>query len=106
MPWSPQDDPLTRLARPLAGVLIAVAASLLIAAMIGGAMPLEYTGRAVTFIALLLYVIVGAVLVFRAAYAGEDQSLTPARVGKWIVSIWLWPVLALGGRGRVSRDEP
>lgn len=86
-------DPL----KPLAAALIAVAISLFIAAFIGGSMPFEYTGRALTYLALLLYVIVGAFVVFRLVGAGE-QSLAPARLLKWTLSLWLWPLLALRRR--------
>jgi hypothetical protein len=85
-------DPLARYGKPLAAVLIAVAISLVIAALIGGSMPLEYTGRALTYLALVVYVIVGAFVVFRLAAEGE-QSLAPARLLKWTLSVWLWPVL-------------
>jgi hypothetical protein len=91
-------DPLARYGRPLAAVLIAVALSLFIAALIGGSLPLEYTGRALVYLALVLYVIVGAFVVFRLVAEGEQQALTPARLLKWTVSLWLWPLLALRRR--------
>ncbi|HYS14274.1 MAG TPA: hypothetical protein VEZ88_12610 [Steroidobacteraceae bacterium] len=87
-------DPLARYGKPLAAVLIAVALSVVIAALIGGSLPFEYTGRAVAYLVLVLYVIVGAFVVFRLVAEGE-QSLTPARLLKWTVSLWLWPLLAL-----------
>ena len=86
-------DPLARYGRPLAAVLIAVAISVPIAALIGGALPFEYTGRAFAYLGLLLYVIVGAFVVFRLVAEGE-QSLAPARLLKWTVSLWMWPMLA------------
>lgn len=92
MPLQP-NDPLARYGRPLAAVLLAVAASLFIAAMIGGLMPFDYTGRALTYLALLLYVIVGGVVIFRKVAAAEQQPLTPARLAKWIVTLWVWPLL-------------
>lgn len=92
-------DPLARYGKPLAAVLIAVAVSVFIAALIGGSLPLEYMGRALTYLALVLYIIVGAFVVFRLAAEGE-QSLTPARLVKWTVSLWLWPLLALLGLRR------
>jgi ABC-type enterochelin transport system permease subunit len=89
----PPNDPLARYGRPLAAVLLAVAASLFIAAMIGGLMPFDYTGRALTYLALVAYVIAGGVVVFRTVAAAEQQPLTPARIGKWILSLWIWPLL-------------
>jgi hypothetical protein len=94
----PSNDPLTRIARPLAGVLIAVVVSLLIAAMIGGALPLDYAGRAWAYTGLMCYVIAGAVVVFRLASGGETQPLTPARILKWTLSVWAWPALLLVSR--------
>jgi putative Ca2+/H+ antiporter (TMEM165/GDT1 family) len=93
------DDPLIRLMRPLLGVLAATFINVLIAAMIGGALPFEYSGRAWSYTGLVLYVIVGAVVVFRLTAEGE-REFSPARVGKWVLSIWLWPALLLVSRGR------
>jgi putative Ca2+/H+ antiporter (TMEM165/GDT1 family) len=93
-------DPLLKFLGPLAAVLIALAISVFIAAMIGGAMPFEYTGRALVYLGVLLYVIVGAVVMFRVAAAGESQGLSFDRVSKWVLSIWLWPLLLLSHRAR------
>jgi hypothetical protein len=90
-------DPLTRYGKPLAAVLISVALSVFIAALIGGSLPFEYMGRALTYLVLVLYIIIGAFVVFRLVAEGE-QELTPASVLKWTVSLWLWPLLALRRR--------
>jgi membrane protease YdiL (CAAX protease family) len=94
----PGTDPLQKLARPLAAVLISVVISTLIAAMIGGAMPLDYGGRAWVYTGFMCYVIAGAVVVFKLAAQGETQALTPARILKWTLSLWVWPALLLGQR--------
>jgi hypothetical protein len=94
----PPDDPFLKIARPLAGVLIAVVVSMLIAAMIGGALPLDYNGRAWVYTGLLCYVIAGAVVVFKLASGGETQPLTAARIVKWTLSLWAWPALLLASR--------
>lgn len=94
----PGNDPLERLARPLAGVLIAVVISTLVAALIGGAMPLDYAGRAWVYTGVLCYVIAGAVVVFRRVAAAETRPLTPARILQWTLSLWLWPALLLARR--------
>lgn len=93
------NDPLVRLMRPLLGVLAATFINVLIAAMIGGALPFEYSGRAWSYAGLVLYVIVGAVLIFRLT-AEAERDFSPARVGKWALSIWLWPLLLLASRRR------
>jgi hypothetical protein len=97
------NDPLARYGKPLAAALIAVAISVFIAAFIGGSLPFEYTGRALSYLGLVLYVIVGAFVVFRLV-AEAEQSLTPARVLKWTVSLWLWPLL-LAMRARQRREH-
>lgn len=91
------DDPLFRFMRPLLGVLAATFINVLVAAMIGGALPLEYAGRAWTYTGLVLYVIVGAVVVFRLTAEGE-REFSSARVVKWALSIWLWPLLLIVSR--------
>ena len=97
----PHEDPLIRLMRPLMGVLAATFINVFIAALIGGALPFEYTGRAWSYTALVLYVIIGAVTVFRLTAEGE-REFSPARVVKWALSIWLWPALLAVSRGRKS----
>jgi hypothetical protein len=97
----PDDDPLIRLLRPLSAVLLATALNVLVAAMIGGALPFEYSGRAWSYAGLLLYVLAGAVLLFRASGTAEAEAgapLSAARVGRWMVSIWLWPLLLAAAR--------
>ncbi len=95
------DDPLVRMMKPLAGVLLATLINVLLAALIGGALPFEYAGRAWSYTGLVLYVIVGAVVVFRATVAGE-REFSMARVAKWVLSIWLWPLLLLARAGRAA----
>ena len=97
----PDDDPLIRLVRPLSAVLLATALNVLVAAMIGGALPFEYSGRAWTYAGLMLYVLAGAVLLFRASGQAEAEAAAPlsaARVGRWMLSIWLWPLLLAAAR--------
>jgi hypothetical protein len=91
--WNHERDPLLKYGRPLIAVLLAVIVSLLVAALIGGAMPFDYAGRAWTYIGLVAYVITGAVVVFRRFAAGERHALSVGRLLKWIVALWLWPAL-------------
>jgi hypothetical protein len=97
MSWNP-NDPLAKYGPAMLAVLISVFISVLIAAMIGGALPLDYQGRAWSYVGLLAYIVAGAVVVFRMTYQGERQSLTPARIVKWVLSIWMWPALLLARR--------
>lgn len=96
----PYEDPLLRLLRPLAGVLVATFLNVLVAALIGGALPFDYAGRAWSYTALVLYLIVGAVLLFRLTATAERRRFTPASVLTWMLSIWLWPALLLARRSR------
>jgi hypothetical protein len=94
----PSKDPFEKLMRPLAACLIAVVASLFIAALIGGAMPLDYAGRAWVYAGCLLYVVAGAVVVFRLTAGAETAPLTPAYVLRWTIALWIWPALLWGRR--------
>ena len=92
---APPDDPFLRYAPTLAAALLALVFNLLVSALIGGSMPLEYTGRATVFTALMLYVLAGAVVLFRKVAAAESGPLSAARVLRWAVSMWFWPLLLL-----------
>jgi len=89
------NDPLHKYGRALAGVLIAVVISVLIAAVIGGSMPLEYGGRAWVYTGLVLYVVVGGVVVFKLVAGAEQGGLSATRVLKWTLSLWVWPLFLL-----------
>lgn len=89
------NDPLTKYGGALAGVLIAVVLSILIAAMIGGYAPFEYEGRALLYTLLVCYVLAGGVVVFKLVAGAEQGRLTPGRVLKWTASLWIWPLFLL-----------
>jgi hypothetical protein len=86
------NDPLTKYGRPLAGVLIAVVISVLIAAVIGGSMPLDYGGRAWVYTGLVLYILAGGFVLFRLTAGAEQGPLSAGRVLKWTASLWVWPL--------------
>ena len=87
------NDPLTRLARPLAAALIAVVISMVIAAFVGGAMPFDYEGRAWVYTGCVIYVVAGAVVVFRTVAGAEAPPLSAGYILKWTLSLWIWPAL-------------
>lgn len=91
MGWN-DNDPLLKYRHALVATLLAVIVSVVIAALIGGALPLEYTGRAWTYAALVCWILAGAFVVFRLTAEGERQPLTAARFVRWVVSLWIWPV--------------
>ena len=96
----PEDDPLTRYGPPLAGVLLAVVLSILVAAMVAGQIDGAYQTRALVYAGFVLWVVLGAAVVFIIAHRGEAGRLSIARVLLWAASIWLWPAFLLLRRGR------
>jgi hypothetical protein len=44
---------------------------------------------------MLIYVVVGAVLLFVRVAQHETQPLSLGRVARWVASLWLWPLLLL-----------
>jgi membrane protease YdiL (CAAX protease family) len=89
--WN-DNDPLLKYRHALVATLLAVIVSVVIAALIGGALPLEYTGRAWAYAALVCWILAGAFVVFRLTAEGERQPLTAERFVRWVVSLWIWPV--------------
>ncbi len=91
----PDEDPLVRYGAPLAAVVFAVILSVMASAMIAGQMDAEYATRALIYTALVLWVLVGAVVMFVLAHPAEGGRLSIARVLLWTATIWLWPIFAL-----------
>ena len=96
----PEDDPLTRYGPPLAGVILALVLSILVAAMIAGQIEGAYQTRALVYAGFVLWVVLGAAVVFVIAHRGEAGRLSLARVLLWAASMWLWPVFLLLRRRR------
>lgn len=97
------NDPLWALRHALAGLLAAVLLSVPIAALIGrwagDALGGEYGTRVAVYGVLLLYVVVGAVVLFVRVAQHEKKPLGWQRLVVWLVSLWLWPaLLASGGK--------
>lgn len=97
-----QNDPLWNLRHAIAGVALALLAAVLIAALagafLGDLFGDSYGARVAFYGALLLYVVVGAGVLFVKVAQHETQPLSPARVLKWLASLWLWPLLLAAGR--------
>ena len=96
----PNNDPLTRYGPPLAGVILAVVLSILVAAMVAGQVEGTYEKRAFVYAGFVLWVVLGAAVVFILAHRGEAGRLSITRVLLWAASIWLWPVFLLLRRRR------
>ena len=96
------EDPLWKLRHALAGVGIALLLSVGLAALLGSALGDllvgSYGARVAAYGALLLYVVVGAGVLFAKVAQHETRPLSARRVGLWLASLWLWPLLLLRPR--------
>ena len=61
-----------------------------------------YGLRAGIYAGLLLYVVVGAGVLFAKVARHETRPLSAGRVGLWFVSLWVWPALLLLAGRRAS----
>ena len=86
-------DPLAQYGPTLAAMLLAIVLNLALAALVAGVLPLDYNGRALAFTGLLLYAVAGGVVLFIKVAASERGGLSAARVLRWALSMWLWPLL-------------
>jgi hypothetical protein len=97
------DDPLWKMRHALAGVALALLLSVLAAAvagrLLGDLFGDSYGLRVSIYGALLLYVVVGAGVLFAKVARHETRPLTGARVLRWFASLWLWPLLLAARAG-------
>lgn len=97
-----ENDPLWKLRHALAGVGLALLFSVPLAALLGSALGDALGGtygwRAGSYAVLLLHVLAGAVVLFIKVARHETRPLSLPRVGIWIVSLWLWPLLVWARR--------
>lgn len=104
-----ENDPLWKLRHALAGVALAVLASVFIAALaaaaLGDALGGGYGLRAGLYTGALLYVVAGAVALFVKVARHETRPLSAGRLLRWIASLWLWPLLLLAARRRASPPD-
>ena len=96
------NDPLWKLRHARAGLGLALLASVFVAALagrlLGDALGDDYSTRVTVYGLLLLYVVVGAVVLFIKVAQHETRPLTLGRVLTWLASLWLWPLLLLVAR--------
>ena len=99
-----ENDPLWKLRHALAGMALALLASVLIAALagrwLGDLFGDSYGLRAGIYSGLLLYAVAGAVVLFIKVARHESRPVSPGRVGVWVASLWLWPLLLALGRSK------
>ena len=97
-----ENDPLWRLRHALAGVGLALLASVLVAALlgrwVGDAFGGPYGTRVAIYLVLMVYVLVGAGVLFVKVAQHETTPLSARRVGLWLLSLWMWPALLMAGR--------
>jgi hypothetical protein len=97
-----ESDPLWRLRHALAGMAIALLLSVLLAALLGrllgDAFGDSYGLRVAIYAALLVYVVVGAGVLFAKVARHETRPLTGGRLVLWLASLWLWPGLLLAAK--------
>jgi hypothetical protein len=98
------NDPLWKLRHALAGVGIALVLSVLTAALVGRVagdlIAGTYGARVAVYGVLLLYVVVGAGVLFAKVARHETRPLSAGRVATWFTSLWLWPLLLLAAQKR------
>jgi hypothetical protein len=99
------DDPLLKFISPLAGVVLAVVLSVMVSATVAGQIGDDYATRAWIYTVAVLWVLVGAVVMFMLVHRGETKILSVGRVLLWTASIWLWPVFALRAWQRRSAPD-
>jgi hypothetical protein len=96
------NDPLWRLRHALAGVSLALFVSVFFAALaarvIGDAAGAGYGARVGIYAGCLVYVVVGAGVLFAKVARHETRPLSLRRLGLWLASLWLWPALLLLAR--------
>ena len=98
-----ENDPLWRLRHALAGVgvalLLSVPLSALAGRVIGDVLGDSYGLRVAIYGGLLVYVLVGAVVLFVRVAQHEKKPLSLTRLVVWTLSLWLWPALLAARRG-------
>jgi len=96
------EDPLWKMRHALAGVGIALVLSVLAAAFAGAALGDliggNYGSRVAVYGGLLLYVVVGAVVLFIKVAQHEARPLSFSRIATWFASLWLWPLLLIAAK--------
>ena len=94
------NDPLWKLRHALAGLAVALLLSVLLAALagafLGDLVGGTYAYRVAAYGALLLYVVIGAGVLFAKVLKHETRPLSARRVVLWTASLWLWPALLAG----------
>jgi hypothetical protein len=93
----PPEDPLTSLGSNLACALLAQLLNVMLAAVLAAQVPGGYRVRSWVFLAAVLWSLGGTVLLLVGTTRGVARNGAPGirvgRVGLWLASAWLWPIL-------------
>ncbi len=97
------NDPLWTLRHAITGVALALLLAVLTAAVAGAWLgdvltTPSYGARVAAYSALLLYVVVGAGVLFAKVARHETRRVSARRVFLWWLSLWAWPALLLAAR--------
>jgi MFS family permease len=105
-----ENDPLYRLRHALAGMALALLASVFIAAFAGAFIADlfadSYGARVAVYSVLLLYVVLGTGFLFVRVAQHETRPLTAGRLALWLASLWLWPLLLTRQRAAPETTPP
>ncbi|MDQ3215844.1 MAG: hypothetical protein M3P99_07195, partial [Pseudomonadota bacterium] len=63
-----------------------------VAAMVAAQIGDDYQTRVWVYAGFVLWVVIGAAVIFMLAHRSEAAPLSVSRVLLWTASIWLWPV--------------
>jgi MFS family permease len=104
------NDPLWKLRHALTGLALALFVSVFIAAMAGSWLADlfadSYGLRVAVYGGLLLYVVIGAVVLFMRVARHETRPLSASRLVLWLASLWLWPALLLSAGVKPADPAP
>ncbi len=102
-------DPLERLRHAIVGVCLALIAAVLTAALagrwLGDLIADRYSLRVGIYLGLSVYLLVGGAVLFARVARHETQPVSPGRVARWYLSLWLWPLLLLVARPGGKSDS-
>ncbi len=105
-----ESDPLWRLRHALTGLGLALLASVFVAAgagrVLGDLLGDSYGTRVTIYGLLLLYVVIGAVVLFVRVAQHETRPVSAGRVLRWLTSLWLWPALLVLTRRATPPPPP
>jgi MFS family permease len=101
-------DPLYKMRHSLIGLLGALAISVVLAAVLGafvGDLVVGTYGARVAFYSgILVYIIIGAIVVFMKIARHETKPATVTRVLLWAACLWGWPGVLLLLRGAKQQE--